>query len=157
MVDRDLYLRTRAFLGILLLTVSTVACYHQYQRLQGDVDENSLIGKWTVTEDSVYFLRSRNICCTDKEIMLQLDADRSFELLNMPDAWIREKPLHSMPRETGTWSVKNSGDYTKLYLNHSGVIRSQGIAEKDGSIVIILGWGDPDSGNWIYFKKGNSQ
>lgn len=152
-----------SFLKLLLITIvifSYSCAFNFYTPLTDDLSNESLIGEWKLTEDSIVFLKKENLWKQNEEVRLTLKGNTTFELINIPDCWrntIRNCSGTGLSYR-GKWSInkyENSDKWLHLVENDAGYNKTYAvpIIKRKGKILIAFVLGDPDAGREIYFEK----
>ena len=136
----------------LVLSCLNFSCANNIGR---KLSEDEVIGKWTATKESVEFLQSHDICCSNKEIKLTLFDNKKFELKNMPSCWTvdHESCVNNTYDYAGTWSVINTEHSSNTLLLNEGTTHGLSLIKRSGEIQIVFWFGDPDNGRAIYLSK----
>jgi hypothetical protein len=126
--------------------------------------QEDLVGVWVADNASVRWLEKQH-CVMTEPPSLELKADGTFVMKNMPDCWhtlfddVQKVTLES---HAGTWKISNEYDFCYIIVMEIPVtdIRTIGstgnkfdLCQESPPYKIRLVVGDPDSRNYIIFDR----
>ena len=131
---------------------------NSYTSISEDLANESLMGEWKLTEDSISTLKRENLWDQNLELKLILKENNSFELKNIPNCWTNtiQGCSKSGLYYSGKWSINKDEDSSKwLHLDDvsSNTVHAIPIVKRNGRILILFTLGDPDGPNKIFLEK----
>lgn len=167
-------MKLNEIIGILLLTILVSCQYdpfaHKYTTLEPKAQ--NLIGtyvfdKQTADYEITEFRDSVNNQIVDP--IIRINSDGTYEVINLPVFEAYDTPLDAyylgLISKKGNWEIStvgSIGDGSGNIKNHWGIyipelpreLRNVGLMNNEAPYGIIFGFGDPDAGQAMIFKKG---
>jgi uncharacterized protein YozE (UPF0346 family) len=124
----------------------------------------SVTGKYSLTNESLSFLKSQNY--NSQSSFLELRTDSTFILSNIPDIWNPfVEPKGAFESAYGRWKIRKSQDWWTVELNSDSIQNSSNDKYGEGfsDQIMIIGerqpftmsfiLGDPDTGEALQYKQ----